>query len=246
MADTDDLILDEEDHEAPVPAASPAAAAASATSQGDDLVLGDDDEDDEEQQPVFQSGGGDGSMVAKEADKETASGAGLESSLPSTAAFAAAAAQREPGKPAAKAVLVGDSGVGKTSLLLRFSQVRIRRDPVATNGRTETAQPSWPHPCTRTADLRPLPRLRPRRNQSASSPVPGKQTHVVRLHLACAVLHGRMCTGTQGAPQSASIYTLAKLRWQAVPASACSSGTPLDKSSSRRSPRHISALRMQW
>ena len=45
-------------------------------SMSDDLVLDEDDlvaqaEDDD--QPVFQTGGGDASMVAQEADKETAS-----------------------------------------------------------------------------------------------------------------------------------------------------------------------------
>jgi len=64
-------------------------------------------------------------MVAKEADKETA---GETKSLEAPAAPGNApeqASQVIDGKPAAKAVLVGDSGVGKTSLLLRFSRAEF-------------------------------------------------------------------------------------------------------------------------
>jgi hypothetical protein len=106
----DDLVLDDEDL---APAPTPAASAVA-----DDLVLDADDLDDC-QQPVFQSGGGDTSMVAKEADRET-DRSGLEAP-PSSRASANAAPEgptaAADGRPVAKAVLVGNSGVGKTSLM---------------------------------------------------------------------------------------------------------------------------------
>ena len=64
-------------------------------------------------------------MVAQEADKETAS-AGLEAPGNTSAGAGAGEGVGSPvdpdGRPAAKAVFVGDSGAGKTALLMRFSQ----------------------------------------------------------------------------------------------------------------------------
>ena len=115
-ASAEDLVLDETDLRPSV------------ALEGD-LVLEGDDLDGVEQ-PVFQSGG-DASMVAKEADKETE----VHSLEAKGRGSAGAAASREgeapegagepaaDGRPVAKAVLVGDSGVGKTSLMMRFTQV---------------------------------------------------------------------------------------------------------------------------
>lgn len=82
-----------------------------------------------DEQPVFQRAaheGDDAAMVAREADQETASeAAGIE----------AAGAVRTPrqdaaepdSKPSAKAVLCGDSGVGKTAILLRLAHDQFEK-----------------------------------------------------------------------------------------------------------------------
>lgn len=93
----------------------------------EDLVIDEEDIGDDPE-PLFQKAAHEGAgaaMVAKEADKETA---GETKSLEAPAAPGNApeqASQVIDGKPAAKAVLVGDSGVGKTSLLLRFSRAEF-------------------------------------------------------------------------------------------------------------------------
>ena len=126
----DDLVLDDDD----------LAPDAAATPQPGDLVLDGDDDDEE---PVFQQGGGDVSMVAKEADKETER-ADLEAKSRGGAPTAAAptgsdlpegaGAPASDGRPVAKAVLVGDSGVGKTSLMRRFTQDLYSENTKATIG----------------------------------------------------------------------------------------------------------------
>ena len=120
----------------------------STVAHGDDLTL-DDEDLDGCPQPVFQQGGGDTSMVAKEADKET-DRSGLEAPAskrgggmsavappPASADFAqpeGAGEAASDGRPVAKAVLVGNSGVGKTSLMLRFTQDLFRENSRATIG----------------------------------------------------------------------------------------------------------------
>ena len=92
------------------------------------MAFGEDDDDDDVPQPVFQSGG-DQSAEAKEADRETARGGGLEPGRGGGAPSTAAA-----GRPAAKAVIVGDSGIGKSSLLVRFCQDMFKDTTKATVG----------------------------------------------------------------------------------------------------------------
>ena len=129
-----DLVLEEEEQEA---AAPPPAA---------DLVLEEEvvaaeEEEEDCPQPVFQTGGGDGSMIPREADKETASNAGGLEAPPGSVVTPTAAppppasgGKDSDGRPTAKAVLVGDSGVGKTSLMLRFSQDLYHTNSKATIG----------------------------------------------------------------------------------------------------------------
>ena len=130
----DDLVLDEDDL-APAPAASLPAV----HTEGND----DDDDGDACEQPIFQTGGGDASMIAKEADKETAGASTQLEAPPSTGAGGASPPPDGPastdaatagGRPTAKAVLVGDSGVGKTALLTRFAQDIYREASKATIG----------------------------------------------------------------------------------------------------------------
>ncbi|KAL1515835.1 hypothetical protein AB1Y20_002451 [Prymnesium parvum] len=87
-----------------------------------DLVLEEEDFDEE---PMFQKASheGDGAaMVAKEADKETAGDSkGIEVEPAASGGLPKDVPDAD-GKPSAKAVLCGDSGVGKTSLLVRFAQ----------------------------------------------------------------------------------------------------------------------------
>ena len=135
----DDLIIDGDDvlpaeadvvPEPAMPAELTTTDAASAV-----VITGDDIE-----QPVFQTGGGDTSMVAKEVDKETEQ-SGLEAP-PSSVVTPTAASPPPPsvatkaadGRTSAKAVLVGDSGVGKTALMMRFSQDLFQTNSKATIG----------------------------------------------------------------------------------------------------------------
>ena len=125
-----DLVLDDDDLQpAPAPATD------------GDLVL----DDDECEQPVFQQGGGDMDGTVKEADKETdrsgleaKPGRGAAAAPPSAAASAnepeGAGAPATDGRPVAKAVLVGDSGVGKTSLMMRFTKDLFTENSKATIG----------------------------------------------------------------------------------------------------------------
>jgi len=98
---------------------------------GGDLVL-DDDDLLADAPPVFQSDGGGREgirMEVQEADKETAGGdcvieAGSASGPGSSvgpSCYGAPVAEAETGN-ASKVVVVGNSGVGKTSILLRFAQ----------------------------------------------------------------------------------------------------------------------------
>ena len=128
---SDDLVLDEEDFIAAAPAA--AVPPAPVPAEEEDLVIDGDDLE----QPVFQSGG-DTSMIAREVDKETAA-AGLEAPpsaivAPTAAPPPAGGAASSGGRPQAKAVLVGNSGVGKTSLMMRFSENRYVESSKATIG----------------------------------------------------------------------------------------------------------------
>mmetsp|Transcript_58971 Transcript_58971/g.97490 ORF Transcript_58971/g.97490 Transcript_58971/m.97490 type:complete len:320 (+) Transcript_58971:35-994(+) len=110
-----DLILDAEDE---LPAKDEQAA--------DDLVLDDDMMDEA---PVFQQAkheGAGSAMVAKEADEETAGDDAVPQRIQPLRAPALSVSSpcstEQDGKPGAKVVVVGNSGVGKTSLLLRFAQ----------------------------------------------------------------------------------------------------------------------------
>lgn len=124
----------------PPPAAAPALPAATAADTEPPLVLEEEDDLEDCPQPVFQTGGGDGSMIPREADKETASNAaGLEAPpgsvvTPTAAPPPASGGKDADGRPTAKAVLVGDSGVGKTSLMLRYSQDLYHANSKATVG----------------------------------------------------------------------------------------------------------------
>ena len=113
----------------------------------EDLRL--DEDEDYDDQPEFQKAaheGGGAAMVVKEADKETAG----ENKGVETAAAPAGAPPEMPdadGKPSAKAVLCGDSGVGKTSLLVRFSQ-NLFASSKATIGRRCGPQTWWHGSCS--------------------------------------------------------------------------------------------------
>ena len=99
----------------------------------DDLVL---DEEEDFEQPMFQKAQheGDGAaMVAKEADKETAGESkGLEAAGNNSASSVSAG--DDGGRPVAKVVIVGDSGVGKTALMTRFAKDTFQEATRATIG----------------------------------------------------------------------------------------------------------------
>ena len=116
-----DLVLDDDMQSAPPPSTC-----------DNDLVL-DDEEDFEGSQPMFQKAAheGDGAaMVAKEADKETAG----DDLSPAQTAPVGAAVTDASGRPSAKVVIVGDSGVGKTALMLRFVEQTFKEATRATVG----------------------------------------------------------------------------------------------------------------